>query len=116
MSKIINERYKGKNLVTSFGILQFGTDGIAEVEEEFVGKLLELKGFSLAQEDTQEKEEVTQKIEPSNPEAEKKEEKKEEKPDFDKLTVPQLKKYAREHGIDLKDANKKVEIIPLLEG
>ena len=93
-------------------ILQFGMDGIAEVKEEFVGKLLELEGFSLAQEDTQEKEEVTQKIEPSNPEAEKKE----EKPDFDKLTVPQLKKYAREHGIDLKDANKKVEIIPLLEG
>ena len=112
MSKIINERYKGKNLVTSFGILQFDMDGIAEVKEEFVGKLLELSGFSLAQEDTQEKEEVTQKIEPSNPEAEKKE----EKPDFDKLTVPQLKKYAREHGIDLKDANKKVEIIPLLEG
>lgn len=112
MSKIINERYKGKNLVTSFGILQFDMDGIAEVEEEFVGKLLELKGFSLAQEDTQEKEDTTQKIEPSNPEAEKKE----EKPDFDKLTVPQLKKYAREHGIDLKDANKKVEIIPLLEG
>ena len=108
MSKIINERYKGKNLVTSFGILQFDMDGIAEVKEEFVGKLLELSGFSLAQE----KEEVTQKIEPSNPEAEKKE----EKPDLDKLTVPQLKTYAREHRIDLKDANKKVEIIPLLEG
>lgn len=128
MSKILNLRMKGKQLVTSFGILQFDANGITDLPEEQAKELLSIKGFELADdtlknfdsksteslpvinpsaedENTQEGDENTQEDEPS-----------EETSDFDKMTVPQLKKYAKDHNIDLMGANKKDEIIPLIVG
>jgi len=39
-----------------------------------------------------------------------------EQPDFDGMTVPELKEYAEAHGIDLGAAKKKAEIIEAIKG
>lgn len=51
MSKVFNNRLKGKQLATSIGLIQFDANGVADIaDEEMVEKLLELKGYSLAEE------------------------------------------------------------------
>ena len=135
MSKITNLRLKGKKLVTSYGTISFDANGVTDVPEELAKELLEIKGFEPEEETkdfgqkTEDKpqvgnsstdEETTQKNDESTQEDENQDEPEEtsaeETPDFESLTVPQLKKYAKEHDIDLMGANKKDEIIPLIVG
>lgn len=50
MSKIFNNRLKGKQLATSQGLIQFNAEGVADIpNEELVEKLLELKGYTLVE-------------------------------------------------------------------
>lgn len=52
MSKIFNNRLKGKQLATSQGLIQFNAEGVADISnEELVEKLLELKGYTLVEGD-----------------------------------------------------------------
>lgn len=131
MSKIMNLRMKGKRLVTAFGLIQFDSDGVVDLPEEQAEEFLKMKGFEPAEEIKNPEQETTnespvvnssteeenkQKNDEDKQEDENQDEPAEETPDFDKMTVPQLKKYAKEHDIDLMGANKKDEIIPLIIG
>lgn len=124
MSRIVNLRMKGKQLVTSFGILQFDSDGVVDLPDEQAASFLQMRGFELAEESKNSGLESSENLSLGNNPAD--EENKQDDAenaldddetfDFDKLTVPQLKKYAKDHGIDLMGANRKDEIIPLILG
>lgn len=169
MSKISCERMKGRQLTTSFGQFHFDQQGIVEVPDEHVNKLLALNGYKLVggkpaepekednQEDapdaqnaaeggqvdkTSEEEEDDQKNDESDAEqseegagqedeeqpddtgeedAEQKEPEKSGKPAvtveyLNGKNVAQLKKIAKDNGIDLAGATKKDEIIPIILG
>ena len=105
----------------------------ARSKTSIIGKeeFLKMKGFEPAEEIKNSEQETTneppvvnssteeenkQKNDEDKQEDENQDESAEETPDFDKMTVPQLKKYAKEHDIDLMGANKKDEIIPLIIG
>lgn len=135
MSKIFNNRLKGKQLATSGGKIQFNAEGVAEIaNEELVEKLLGLKGYSLV-EDT-ENPVKNPKKEPdmvkSSDEDEKPQEEDENTSDEEdaegvaeaeyteeslmEKNVPQLKKVAKDNNIDLAGATKKDEIIAIILG
>ena len=150
MSKIFNNRLKGKKLATSKGLIQFDANGIADIpDEELVTKLLELKGYEKAEDDSQDAQDGKKESETENtttqeekhefeasgqPEEdsssestpEEVEQAEETEPEETETTpygeelleknVPQLKKIAKEKGIDLNGANKKDEIIAILLG
>lgn len=129
MSKIMNLRMKEKRLVTAFGLIQFDSDGIVDLPEDQAEEFLKLAGFESVKEikNSEQKttneppvinsstdEENKQKNDKNKQEDENQDEPAKEILDFDKMTVLQLKKYAKEHDIDLMGANKKDEIIPLI--
>ena len=131
MSKVKCQRMKGKRLVTSFGLLTFDSNGITELPEERVKEFLCIKGFELVDEasnsgvespENSSTEDLSKDEKDSQEDHERAsedsyEEKPDKKlPDFSKMNIPQLKKYAKEHDIDLAGANKKDEIIPILTG
>lgn len=136
MSKIFNNRLKGKQLSTSYGKVQFNSDGVAEIEnEELVEKLLELNGYKLvegdenAAENHQEKpdagktstaEETTQKNAEDTSEDEEEDDGVAEteytEESLMEKNVPQLKKVAKDNDIDLAGATKKDEIIAIILG
>lgn len=78
MSKVFNNRLKGKELATSAGKIAFNAAGIADIQdEELVQKLLQLKGYSVVDTDSKEDEasaKVEQKQVEETPEAPKVEE------------------------------------------
>lgn len=137
MSKIINNRLKGKQLATSYGKVQFNSDGVAEIEnEELVEKLLKLNGYKLvegdensdenrqeepdagktsaAEETTQKNDEDTSEDEPEEDDGVAETEYTEES--LMEKNVPQLKKVAKDNDIDLAGATKKDEIIAVILG
>lgn len=89
MAHIMNLRMKSKKLITSFGMMEFDEHGIAELPDDHLESFLQMKGFERASKAQDEPEED----------------------DLEKLNVLQLKKYAKEHSIDLNGANKRDEII-----
>ncbi len=92
---IQNKQFANQKLSTGFGFVVFDEHGEAEIENEHGNKLLRLKGFT--------------KIEVSD------EEKESKLNSLNSLNVAQLKKYAREHDIELGDASKKQEILDIIE-
>lgn len=151
MSKIKSERMKNRKLNTSFGQFTFDSEGITDVPEEHVHKLLALKGYKLLNggdgqtDDTEGDQKTTQNGEnstqvtssPDEGENTQNEDEKQQDDDdsegeddesddtegeeldaekLDKLTVPQLKKIAKEREIDLNGASKKDEIIAIIIG
>ena len=73
MSKIFNNRLKGKQLATSQGLIQFNAEGVADISiEELVEKLLELKGYTLVEgsEKSSENPDKTSKVEKTSDEEE----------------------------------------------
>lgn len=165
MSKILCERMKGRQLNTAFGQFSFDQQGITEVPDEHVNKLLALNGYKLvggkpvepekgnaqgdasgAQDDAengqvdktstegendqndekndaeQSGEDDGQDDEDQNEETgEDEEPEKGGKPAFtveylNGKNVAQLKKIAKDRGIDLVGATKKDEIIPIILG
>lgn len=69
--------------------VHFDEDGYAEVDDAVGEQLLRLRSAEVV----------------STPETK----------DVSKMNVPQLKKYAKEHGIDIGEATKKAEILPIIE-
>lgn len=67
----------------------FDEDGYAEVDESVGDQLLRIHAAEAVQE--------------------------QDSPDIEKMNVPQLKKYAKENGIDIGDATKKADILPIIE-
>ena len=168
MSKILCERMKGRQLNTAFGQFSFDQQGITEVPDEHVNKLLALNGYKLvggkpvepekgnaqgdasgAQNDAEngqvdktstegennqndEKNDAEQsgeddgqddedQNEATGEDGEDEEPDKSGKPAFtveymNEKNVAQLKKIAKDRGIDLVGATKKDEIIPIILG
>lgn len=130
MSKIENTRLKNKNLISAFGTFSFNKDGIADIDnEEFFKELLKMKGFFPVDfsnaENGQKPDQIPEETsdatsylntEEVSQETENSDAIEDEDVDLDKLTVPQLKKYAKEHDVDLMDATKKDEIISIILG
>lgn len=143
MSKVKCERMKGRQLNTSFGKFQFDSKGVVEVSDEDAEKLLALKGYKLVDEqesapDDQEgaKSEQVDKNPPENENTQDDDENDGEQDDNDDdepdedaekksgmtveylngKNVAQLKKIAKDKGIDLAGATKKDEIIPIILG
>ena len=168
MSKILCERMKGRQLNTAFGQFSFDQQGITEVPDEHVDKLLALNGYKLvggksvepekgnaqgdasgAQNDAEngqvdktstegennqndEKNDAEQsgeddgqddedQNEATGEDGEDEEPDKSGKPAFtveylNGKNVAQLKKIAKDRGIDLVGATKKDEIIPIILG
>lgn len=168
MSKILCERMKGRQLNTAFGQFSFDQQGMAEVPDEHVNKLLALSGYKLvggkpaepekdnAQEDASgaqndaengqvdktstegennqndEKNDAEQSWEDDGQDDEDQNEEtgedgEDEEPDkggkpaftveyLNGKNVAQLKKIAKDRGIDLVGATKKDEIIPIILG
>lgn len=130
MSKIENTRLKNKNLISAFGTFSFNKDGIADIDnEEFFKELLKMKGFFPVDfsnaENGQKPDQIPEETSDStsslnteevSQETENSDAIEDEDVDLDKLTVPQLKKYAKEHDVDLMDATKKDEIISIILG
>lgn len=110
MSKIVNLLLKNKEITTSFGNFKFDADGIVDVSDDQAKKLLSIKGFTVPK--NEQKVVLEQKAEPMVDTTSDKENKSE---DLSKLNIMQLKKIAKERGIDLGSANKKDEILALLE-
>lgn len=138
MSKIFNNRLKGKQLATSQGLIQFNTEGVADISnEELVEKLLELKGYTLVEgsEKSSENPDKTPKVEKTSDEKENTqkndeddsksdEENNEEKvvettfipEELEGKNVAQLKKIAKDNNIDLQGATKSDEIKAIIIG
>ena len=120
MSKIVNIQLKNKKLTSSFGTFSFDQNGEANVPEEAFNEFIQLKGFfSVDAQDSEQSAEVpltSDNVSPTEETSQEIPETSFSEEELEKLTVPQLKKIAREHGIDLTDASKKDEIIPLILG
>ena len=128
--RIKNIHLINKELITSLGSATFNSEGIAEVAEEIGNALLELDGYSDADNEATEPEvvnlenkvveEVPVEETPSEPENDEEEAKEEESDNLEeelsKMNVPQLKKYAKDNNIELNDASKKDEIISMILG
>lgn len=158
MSKVSCERMKGRQLNTAFGQFKFDQQGIAEVPDEYVNKLLTLNGYKLVgdkpaepeKEDVpdvqngaesgqvdktsnggendengvEQSEEDAGQEDENQPDEVEDAEQEPEKSDKPAVTVEylngknvaQLKKIAKDNGIDLAGATKKDEIIPIILG
>lgn len=124
MSKVINLSMKNRKMVTSFGQFEFDSEGVVDIPEDHVQSILDIPGFNPVEGIKIPDQETTKipSVETSSAEVETDQEIDEstEETDLaeklDKLTVPQLKKYAKDHDIDIMGATKKDEIIPLILG
>lgn len=133
MSKICNERMKGRTLTTSFGEFKFDLNGVAEIPDEHINKLLTLKGYrvlgDIPEQSGDENEDAN--ISSTNEENAQNDDSNDEEQDaededntdegitpeeLDKMTVPQLKKIAKDNDIDLNGATKKDAMIPIILG
>lgn len=127
MSKIINQKMKGRTLITSFGEFKFDKDGVVEIlDDKVVKALTSLAGYSVVAklQDTEETTEVGKDISVENNLDTKEKDEIEDagesendsvsEDELSKMNVPQLKKYAKDNGIDLGDASKKDEILEVI--
>ena len=116
--KVVNIRYKNKGLITPFGAIEFNENGVVELPEDQAKVLLSLGGLFFdpdKQKETASKVETAPKADSTSPKATSSSVDTEETEDLSKLNIMQLKKLAKEHGIELGDANKKDEIIAVIK-
>lgn len=141
--KVQNLSKAGKSVLTAIGSIQFDNNGVAEVkDEDFAKSLLELKGYEPAdpnaivempeepettedaapeevdngEEETSEEVETTEDAEAGDDTDEAGDDNDELINELNAMTVPQLRKYAKDNNIDLQGASKKDEIIPVILG
>lgn len=116
--KLSNESLKGKSIVSSHGTLVFDENGVLvepELTEEQVKSFDGLKGYEITstsdgkpvKEDNVAKEESDDKVAPK--EAEKEET--EEEPDYDSLTIDELKAKAEELNLNVKGTGRKGSVL-----
>ena len=117
---IQNKKFANQKLSTGFGFVVFDEQGKAEIENEHGNKLLRLKGFTkieVSDEETNSElsNTATTDTEDDSTIEVSDEEKESKLNSLNSLNVAQLKKYAREHDIELGDASKKQEILDIIE-
>lgn len=115
MSKISHRLLRNKKVSTTKGMVQFDENGIAEVTEEVAAVLVTLPGYTLIDGEDAEIDEGTVTDDTSDTEEEN-DAKNAIEDELAGLNVPQLRKYAKEHGIDLMGAAKRDEIMAIIVG
>lgn len=117
--KIQNIRLANKKIATSIGILTLDKNGIVDIPADKVEKFIDIGFVALEEMPSTQAEMGVEQVEEETPTVCTNEEEKtvteENTVDFSKMNVPQLKKYARDNGIDIGDANKKVDILAILQ-
>jgi len=137
MTTIQNKLQAGKALITGFGKLIFDNNGLIELEDEVATMLSELKGFDIVtpeapkslspddnkvnQEDDENSVDDQQANAGGTPELDEETQDSDEveipsdvpldKDYLNTLTVPALKKIAKDKGIDTTDLTKKIPLI-----
>ena len=135
MKKLINKLQAGKSMSTSFGVINFNNDGVAEVEDNVADSLKVLNNFFVEGEQKQEEPEQEKPAEHSDgenaqkaPESNSEEEtqagdsKEEidskeagEQVDYSQMDYVQLKQAATDKGLDFKSNAKKSDLIKMLQ-
>ena len=121
--------FAGMHVATSKGILGFDDEGTCVVEDDVADSLSVVAGYEVVEDDSQnsddnntdddadkdpEDEGTTAGNEPDG--ANETEEDKEDEVDLKSLTVPALKKYAKDHNIDITGLNTKDQLLKALQG
>lgn len=126
---IVIGKIKNGKIATSFGVFDF-VGGRADIPDECAEKLVVLPGFKyedaqnafktaekpVHEEEVKQEDSITQEstLEHSEPTQEEKAEDKFTEKELHTKNVAQLRKIAKDNGIDLGDASKKDEIIAVL--
>lgn len=129
--KIYHNMFRNRDIVTSFGTMHFDDKGVAEVSEATARAFSTIPNFSVIEEKAVQRptqgtvsvpktETTTAEVKTTSEEHVEAAENKAE-PDTDineikSMNTMQLKKYAREHGIDTTGASKKDELLALILG
>ena len=129
--KLYHSMFRNRDIITSFGTMHFDDKGVAEVSEATARVFSTIPNFSVIEEKAVQKpkqdtvsvpktEATTPEVKPTSEAPVATEEEKAE-PDTDineikSMNTMQLKKYAREHGIDTTGASKKDELLALILG
>ena len=103
MRRIQNPDVAGKEARTSLGLVRFGRDGIAEVENEMAELLLSVPGFSEIRAEAQVEKNTSQPV------------KGDESAGWAVLSIAQLRAVAEKHGVTVPRGARKVDIISLIE-
>lgn len=119
MAILKNKRYANAAIVTAFGKIQFDADGKADIDDTAAAKLATLEGFSIDGEVSEVekktvKETKSEQVEDAK-EVEADDAEEEDEVDLASMNVPQLRKYAKDNGIDLGNAQKKDDIIAVIK-
>lgn len=129
--KLYHSMFRNRDIITSFGTMHFDEKGVAEVSEETAHVFSSIPNFSIFEEKAVQKpmqapvsvhksETTTPEVKPtSEAPVATEEEKTEPETDINEIksmNTMQLKKYAREHGIDTTGASKKDELLALILG
>lgn len=129
--KLYHNMFRNRDIVTSFGKIHFDEKGEAEVTDACARAFGSIPNFSILEEKAVQKpkqEPVSvPKTETTTPEgkthseatvdtAEDKAEPETDINEIKSMNIMQLKKYAREHGIDTTGASKKDELLALILG
>ena len=129
MKKLINMLFAGKSINTSKGKLTFDKDGACVLEDEVADAFKDVKGFIIENNDNDHDEENSDKTvnaaENSSNATGGIEGDFEDKTDtesitggvdLDSLSVPSLKKYAKDNGIDIAGLTTKEPILKVIKG
>lgn len=121
MVKIFNENMKSRQLATAIGLIMFNSDGICEVEnEEYAGELIKLDGFEAFEGEvskpltTGEKHDSDENNVVSESQESNEDDVPEMQEDLSNKNIAQLRKIAKDNGIDLGNAVKRDEIIEVI--
>ena len=125
MKKLINLLFAGKSVNTSEGIITFDDKGVSVLEDEIADAFKNVKGFAVENdaennddnddEKDSDKEENPSENNDNASEDDEDDSVEDDSIDFKSLTVPALKKYARENGIDITGLEKKDQIIEAIK-
>ena len=118
MVKIFNENMKSRQLATAIGLIMFNSDGICEVEnDEYAQELIKLDGFETFEGELSKPLTTEEKLDSDENNAISESEDVDENGDSGVLedlsgkSVAQLRKIAKDKGIDLGNVVKRDEII-----
>lgn len=135
MKVLMNLRLARRSVQTRFGIISFGPNGQSEVEDNVADALSALNGYSVIESETTNQQSDTKNTE--EPAVEGKQDKEPEdketiseevsggskcevetltRDELDNRTVPAIKKYAKDHSVDIEGLTKKAELLDAIYG
>lgn len=123
MKKLINTVFSGRTINTSKGKLTFDEKGVCLLEDEVADAFKDITGFAVENDveilktpDDDKDPDNTSKLPENSTNASNNDDKDEdENINLDSLPVPSLKKYAKEHGVDINGLTTKEPILKAIK-